>query len=134
MDKERAEILELDKQWAHAAAEGQDIDRIVSFWADDATLMPPGTPAIAGKDAIRKFVQESLAIPGFSITWETSSVTLSQDGTLAYAFGSNKTTFYDPEGKQITLHGKGITVWRKEPSGTWKCVVDIWNDDPTAVK
>jgi ketosteroid isomerase-like protein len=130
MNKARAEILDLDKQWARAAAEGNNTDLIVSFWADDAMLLPPAMPAIIGKDAIRQFVEQSLAMPGFSITWETTDVTLSEDATLAYAVARNKTTFNGPQGKQITVYGKAITVWRKEPSGTWKCVIDIWNEDP----
>ena len=131
-DNERDTILELDKQWARAAAVGKDIDHIVSFWADDATVLAPGIPAVVGKDAIRRFVQESLAIPGFSITWESTGVNLSQDRTMAYAIGRNRTTFLDPQGKEIIIHGKAVTVWRKEPSGDWKCVIDIWNEDPAA--
>ena len=134
LDKERAAILEVDKQWASAVAEGRDIDHIVSFWADDATVFPPGVPAVVGKDAIRRFVQESLATPGFSIRWETNTVTISQDGTLGFATGKNQTTLNDPQGKQITVHGKGVTVWHKEPSGVWKCVIDIWNEDPLIQK
>jgi ketosteroid isomerase-like protein len=130
MNKESEIILDLDKQWARAAAEGSNIDHIVSFWADDAMLLPPAMPAIVGKNAIRQFVEQSLAMPGFSITWETTDVTVSQDATLAYGVGRNKTTINDAQGKQITIHGKAITVWRKEPSGIWKCVIDIWNDDP----
>lgn len=34
--------------------------------------------------------------------------------------------------QQITVYGKAITVWRKEPSGIWKCVIDIWKEDPPA--
>lgn len=134
VDKDRATILELDKHWASAAAEGRDIEYIVSFWADDATVLPPGMPAVVGKNSIRHFVQESLATPGFSITWETTDITISQDGTLAYTIGKNKTTFNDVQGKQVTVHGKAITVWRKEPSGVWKCVIDIWNEDPQVQK
>jgi ketosteroid isomerase-like protein len=134
LEKERAAILEVDKQWANAAAEGRDIDHIVSFLTDDATIFPPGSPAVVGKDAIRRFVQESLATPGFSIRWETTNVTLSPDGTLAYATGKNQSTFNDPQGKQVTVYGKGVTVWRKEPSGVWKCVIDIWNEDPQTQK
>jgi ketosteroid isomerase-like protein len=32
-----AAILETDKQWADATAEGRDIERIISFWTDDMT-------------------------------------------------------------------------------------------------
>lgn len=132
LDKERAAILEIDKQWASAAAEGRDIDLIVSFWSDDATIFPPAAPAVVGKDSIRKFVQASLAMPGFSIRWETTEVIVSKDATLAYSTGKNQITFNDPDGKQVTVHGKAVAVWRKEPSGQWKCVIDIWNDDPPA--
>ena len=134
LDKERAAILALDKQWSHAAAEGRDIDLILSFWSDDAIVFSPGMPSVVGKEAIRKFIQESLAMPGFSIQWETTNVVISNDGTLAYATGKNKTTLNDPQGKQVVLNGKAVTIWRKEPSGVWKCVIDIWNEDPPAEK
>ena len=57
LDKERATILEIDKQWAAATAEGRDVDRIISFWADDAKIFAPGMPLIEGKTAIRQFVR-----------------------------------------------------------------------------
>lgn len=128
--KERAAILETDKQWASAVAEGHDIDHIVSFWADDAKLFAPGMPVVIGKDQIRQFVQNSFATPGFSIRWETTDVIVSSDGSLAYATGTNETTFNDPQGKKISVNGKAVTLWRKEPSGVWKCIIDIWNENP----
>jgi ketosteroid isomerase-like protein len=130
LDKERATILEIDKQWAAATAEGRDVERIISFWADDAKIFAPGMPVIEGKTAIRQFVQNSLATPGFSIHWNTVEVVVSSDGSMAYATGTNQTTLNDPQGKKVTINGKAVTVWRKESSGTWKCIIDIWNDVP----
>lgn len=130
LDKERATIIEIDKQWATVAAEGRDVERIISFWADDAKIFAPGMPIIEGKTAIRQFVQNSLATPGFSIRWNTIEVGISPDGSIAYATGTNQTTLNDPQGKKVTIYGKAVTVWRKESSGTWKCIIDIWNDDP----
>lgn len=130
LDKERATILEIDKQWATATAEGRDVERIISFWANDAKIFAPGMPLIEGKTAIRQFVQNSLATPGFSIRWNTIEVVVSNDGSMAYATGTNQTTLNDPQGKKVTIYGKAVTVWRKESSGTWKCIIDIWNDDP----
>jgi ketosteroid isomerase-like protein len=129
LQKERAAILQTDKEWAAAAAEGRDIDRIVSFWADDATVYPPGMPALSGKAAIREYVEKSLKMPGFRIHWQSTQVALSPDGTLGYATGINQVSFNDSQGKQVTVNGKAVTVWRKEPSGDWRCVLDIWNED-----
>ena len=130
LEKERASILETDKQWASAVAEGRDVDHIVSFWADDAKIFAPGMSLVEGKEAIRQFVQNSLATPGFSIRWATTEVFVSSDGAFAYATGTNQTTLNDPQGRKITIQGKAVTVWRKESSGVWKCIIDIWNDDP----
>jgi ketosteroid isomerase-like protein len=30
----------------------------------------------------------------------------------------------------MTETGRGITVWRRDASGAWKCVYDTWNSGP----
>jgi len=131
LEAERAAVLQTDKEWASVAAEGSDLDRIVSFWADDAIVFPPGAAAVVGKDAIRQYIAESLKIPGFRVGWESTQVTISPSGDFAYAVGKNHFSFNDSEGNQITSYGKVVTVWRKEADGSWKCVIDIWNEEPS---
>ncbi|HEX9303079.1 MAG TPA: SgcJ/EcaC family oxidoreductase [Thermoanaerobaculia bacterium] len=122
-----SQILRLDTEWSQAA-QRRDADRVVSFWADDATVFPPGSPPVIGKSAIREFVAKSFQTPGFSISWKTTSVVVSRSGDFAYATGTNRVTFSGAEGKQVAMDGKAVTVWRREPGGVWKCVIDIWND------
>ncbi len=125
---ELAELERLDAEWAAAAAAGEDVDRILSFWSEDAIVLPPGAPPLIGKDAIRNYVTTSLGIPGFSIRWETEQFTISQAREFAYGVGTNRLTFNDESGDLVTSDGKVVTIWRKENGGGWKCVVDIWND------
>jgi uncharacterized protein (TIGR02246 family) len=129
LEAERAAILATDRPWQEAIA-ARDVERAVSFWADDAVVMPQGQPSLAGKDAIRGFVVESFKVPGFGLRWETTSVTVAPHGELAYALARTTTTFNGPEGKPIAVRGKAATVWRKGSDGRWLCAVDIWNDDP----
>ncbi len=86
---------------------------------------------MAGKSAIRDFVVKSFQTPGFSISWKTTTVVVSRSGDIAYTTGTNRVTFSTPDGKQITVEGKAVTVWRREKDGAWKCVIDIWNDVST---
>jgi uncharacterized protein (TIGR02246 family) len=123
----RAQILQADAEWSRAA-QARAIDRVVSFWADDAVVFPPGSPPVVGKTAIREFVVKSFQTPGFSISWKTTDVTVSRSGELAYATGTNRVTFSGPDGRQVTIDGKAVTVWRRENGGSWRCVADIWND------
>ena len=121
------EILRLDAEWSRAAQD-RDVEKVLSFWADEAIVLPPGSPAVAGSAAIREFVVKSFQTPGFSISWNTATVAVSGSGDIAYTTGTNRVTFSGPDGKQVTVDGKAVAVWRRGKDGTWKCVIDIWND------
>ena len=92
--------------------------------------MPSDEPAVVGKAAIRKFVRASFATPGFSVTWEPEQASFANDGNLGYLIERSQFTVNGADGTLLTLHGKSVTIWRKASTGAWKCVVDIWNDNP----
>jgi len=124
LSDEESAIHRTDADWL-AAATSHDLNRVLPFWADDATILVPGVPPIVGKEAIRKYVTESFATPGFSITWKTEKVEVSQSGDLAYSAGTNRISFNGPDGKSLTEEGRGVTIWKKQTDGSWKCVLDV---------
>ena len=87
LENEKDRLLQRDTEWARLASEGQDVERILSYWTDDAVVMPPGLPSVVGKAALREYVRASLRIPGFRITWVSTDVRFSPDRNLAYMFG-----------------------------------------------
>jgi ketosteroid isomerase-like protein len=129
---EKRMLLKRDAEWATLASRGGDVEAILSYWTDDAVVLPPGQPTIRGKAALRDYVSASLRIPGFSISWKSTEATLSPDGSLAYLNGENRVTMQGPDGSPMTIVGRAVTVWRKEPDGQWRCAVDIWNEPPAA--
>jgi ketosteroid isomerase-like protein len=124
-------LLARDAEWARVSSEGKDIDKIVSYWSDDALVIPQGQPVAEGKAAIRAFVTSSLQIPGFKIHWVSEMVRFSPDGKLAYMRSANETMIPGPSGAPMTIPGRAVTVWRRDPDGQWRCVIDIWNDPPS---
>ena len=122
-------LLKQDREWSQVASEGKDVDKIVSYWADDAVVIPSGQPIVEGKAALRAFVVASLAVPGFKIHWTSEKPSFSPDGHLAYMRGTNETTFTGENGP-VTVRARALTVWRRESDGQWRCVADIWNDEP----
>jgi ketosteroid isomerase-like protein len=127
---ERKRLLERDAEWVAVASEGRDVDRILSYWTDDAVVFPPGLPPLIGKAALREYVENSLRIPGFKISWESTDVKFSPDLKLAYMFSENSVTMNGPDDKPVTTKGRAVTIWRREPNGEWRCAVDIWNEAP----
>ncbi len=132
LEAERERLLKRDAEWASLASKSRDVERIVSFWTDDARVCPPGQPVLVGKAALRSYVKAALEVPGFHITWTTSDVTLSPDGNLAYLLSTNAVTLPTSDGRLLTLPGRAVTIWRREADGEWRCAVDIWNDEPAS--
>jgi len=128
LDRERHRLLDRDAEWAALSSAGQEVERILSFWTDDAVVIPPGMPIVRGKGALREYVNAALAIPGFHITWTSSAASLSPDGQFAWLLSANAVTMPGPAGKMVTTRGRAVTLWRRDQDGEWRCAVDIWNE------
>jgi ketosteroid isomerase-like protein len=127
---ETGALMQTSRDWAKAAESG-DVERTLTYWADDAIVLEPDQPAYIGKVAIRQMVRTSMKIPKFKITWAPESAVMSKSGDIGYLIEHNRVTFADSTGKVHTQFGKAVTIWRKDATGAWKCVVDIWNGGPT---
>lgn len=95
-------------------------------------LIFPGQPVLEGKAAIRAYVAESLNTPGFKIHWVSEKPVFSPDGKLAYMRGKDELTVPGPNGALVTVHLRGISIWRLDADGQWRCVVDISNEQAPA--
>ena len=127
---EGQKLLRRDAEWADLATAGKEIEKIVSYWSDDAVLIFPGQPVLEGKAAIRAYVTASLKTPGFKIHWVSQKPVFSSDGKLAYMRATEELTLPGPDGASMTLHLRGISVWRFDSDGQWRCVLDIANEEP----
>jgi uncharacterized protein (TIGR02246 family) len=125
---DEAAIRAASQEWSNAAS-NRDLEKAVSFYADDATYNPPGAPLASGKDAIRKVWANVVAIPGGNLRWQTSKVEVARSGDLAYDTGAYTLTKNDASGKPVTAKGKYVVVWKKQPDGKWKVIQDIDNPD-----
>ena len=128
---ERTALLRTDKEWAEVAATS-DVERLLSFWTEDAVIYPAGAPAVVGKEAIREFIHRSHSLPGFSVSWEPTQAVVSDSGDIGYTLGTTEFTVNDAEGKLISSRGKYVLIWKKQADGSWKCAVDILNFDQPA--
>jgi uncharacterized protein (TIGR02246 family) len=121
-------LRDLDAQWS-AAAGAKDLDKTVSYYSDDAIVMPPNAPPATTKEAIRSAWKEMLTTPGAGISWKASKVEVAKSGDLAYVSGTYEEMMTDASGKPVKDHGKYVEIFKKQADGTWKVIVDIWNSD-----
>lgn len=125
----RAELMEADRAFAVETAE-RGIDGWVETFAEDGAMFPAGGPVVRGRAAIRKLMSPAFEDEAFSLVWEPTEADVS--GELGYTIGRSERTATGPDGTLTTSIGKYITIWKKQPDGTWKVVADIGtpNDAP----
>lgn len=124
---DEAAIRQADEQWSKDAGT-LDVDKTISYYAADASVLPPNAPLATGKDAIRT-LWTGLLSPGTSISWKATKIEVSKSGDLAYLMGTYELSMKGPDGKPINDHGKMVEVWKKQADKQWKVVADIFNSD-----
>jgi len=121
-------IRKLDVDWS-AAATSRDVEKTISFYADDASVLPYGAPIATGKAQIKEVWTHLLTLPGVKLSFEPSKITVSKAKDTAYEVGAYQLTTTDAQGKSSTEIGKFVVVWRRQEDKQWKVVADIFNTD-----
>ena len=123
--------MDADRAFAQETA-ARGVEGWVAFFAEDGKMFPPEGIA-TGKDAKRDARAGSFSDPGRQLTWEPSSAVVSAPGDLAYTLGRWELLSTETTGSAgVLARGNYVTIWRREPDGSWKVVVDIGNNDPAS--
>ncbi len=126
---EEARLMETSRAWSRAAGAG-NVDATLNYWADDALVLAHRQAPLRGRLALRAYLERSLKTPGFHIQWEPLEAKVSPDGKMGYLVERTRMSVPGPEGSTVTQEYRGVTIWRKQPDGAWKNVVDISNQPP----
>jgi uncharacterized protein (TIGR02246 family) len=125
-------IRDADALWTHAT-ETKDLDQAVSFYADDASVLPFNAPIVTGKVNIRQVFSQLMSMPGFSLHFAPSSIEVAHSGDMAYEIGTFELTVNDAQGKPVKTPGKYVVVW-KQMDGKWKAAADTSTPTSRRVK
>src|SRR5947208_15766897 len=68
-------LRDLDAQWSAAAA-AKDLEKTISFYSENALVLPTNAPAATTKDAIRNTRKDMIERPGVDISWHTTRHTM----------------------------------------------------------
>jgi uncharacterized protein (TIGR02246 family) len=107
----------------------RELERIASFYAEDAVLLPMAEPIVTGKEAIRAEWRHVLCIPGIQNVSALKHIDVSRSGDLGYSRGTYISHMVGPKGEPLTEPGKWVSIWKKQSDGQWRIVVDIYNTD-----
>lgn len=115
-------LLDADRAFAADVAK-RGIDGWVDAFAPDGVTLPAGAPLTVGRAAIREHMAPAFATPGFRLDWTPQRA--DAQGDLGYTIGLFEAHSRDKNGNDSITRGKYLTVWKRQPDGTWKVAADI---------
>ena len=121
-----AAIRAADTDFA-AAMNRLDMATVMTYYADDAVVLPPNAPAMRGKAAIQQFWTGMLSSAKMAVTLTPDTVM--QSGDMATEVGHYDLTINLPGGAApMQDKGKYSVTWRRT-DGKWRIVVDMFSSD-----
>jgi uncharacterized protein (TIGR02246 family) len=114
-----------ETQWNKDFA-AKDAAKLLTHYTDDAVLMSPGSDPAVGKQAVRAVLTQMVGDSALSLKFEAARVEVAKSGDMAYTQGAYTLTLTDPVTKKpINDKGSYVTLYKKQPDGSWKAVSDI---------
>ncbi len=115
-------LEEFDAAYNEAFNRG-DAEGCAAYSTDDIVLLPPGEPMTRGKaaflDTYRSRIKENIGG-----THKNELIDFGVDGDMAYQIGT-----YAIEDSKPPERGKFVNVLKRQPDGTWKVKISIFNSD-----
>ncbi len=116
--------IEVTNQAFGAAYQKGDAAAIAKLYTPNATVFPPGSDMVTGRDGIQK-VWAGAMQSGLKFTGLTT-ISVEQYGNAAREIGRFTADAPGPDKQMKKLEGKYVVVW-KRINGKWMLDSDIWN-------
>ncbi len=120
-------LYNLDAEFAKAVA-AKGGAGFASWFAGDGVVLGNGKPPVVGKVAITKSANWTPS--SYQLTWSPTGAWMAASGDTGYTWGHYEGQSKDANGNPVTVSGRYITVWGKQPDGSWKVELEASADEP----
>ena len=117
----RAEIDSLNR--AMVAAFDSSPARVARFYADSARVVGPRRQTVTGRQEIDRY-WSSIKAPA---TWSLTVVEVGGDRESAHQVGISRLTSTRRDGTSSTYECDFVVLWRRQPDGTMRITLDLYN-------
>jgi len=118
---EKSVLMETDRAFSKMSAEKGIYEAFDYYMADDAVMYREGKHPFKGRETIRPILSKN---PDAKLTWEPTFADVAKSGEIGYTLGRWDFVMKDSAGIKNTGYGYYISVWKKQPDGSWKWVFD----------
>lgn len=124
---EQSFLYSLETKFEHDTAQGGGA-AFAKWFAPDAVTLSNGKAPVIGQAAIAAGANWSPS--QYQLTWTPDGARMSADGDMGFTWGHYEGRSKDRDGSPIIHSGRYMTVWKKQPDGSWKVALDASNEEP----
>lgn len=121
-EKLKAEVAAAEHAFAAMAQEKGVLAAFEHFAAPDVAFVDTDPRKWRGLEAVRQRMGKTP--PNLKLSWSPLFVDVSDDGTLAYDYGRYESRLTGADGKESVRTGFFLTIWKRQPDGSWRYVMD----------
>jgi ketosteroid isomerase-like protein len=123
----RAEILGADSAFVRAMM-AKNVDSLMPYYDESVVSMSEGGKAVKGLGDVRASYNQAVKANPSNLSFQSGGVNFSDDGTMAWDYGTYSSAANDAKGKPVKSSGNFLNVWKKV-GGHWRIVAEISNSD-----
>jgi ketosteroid isomerase-like protein len=131
-EKIKSEIAATESAFSAMAQERGLLAAFEHFAAPDVAFVDTDPRQWRGLAAVRERMSGTPA--DMKLSWSALFVDVSDDGTLGYDYGRYEARRPGPDGKDVVRGGFFLTIWKRQPDGSWRYVMDNGAPDKPAAK
>lgn len=120
---EKQKMMEADRAFSKLSIQKGMKNAFLEYIDSNGVLLRPNQFPIVGADAIDFLIQINDST--YTLQWEPKSGAIAQSGELGYTYGLYA---LKPSGKDTTIYGTYVSIWKKQSDGNWKFVLDSGNE------
>lgn len=120
-------LFDLEARFARDVLERGGV-AFADWFAEDGVALGNGQAPVVGRVAIAKSAAWDPKV--YQLTWTPTDGSMGPSGDIGYTWGHFEGHSKDANGNPITTTGRYITIWRKQPDGNWKVVMDAGANEP----
>jgi ketosteroid isomerase-like protein len=122
-DAEKAAMIAAEIAFSKLSSEQGTRKALMQYIDSNGVLLRPNSFPMVGGDAIN-FISQS-DDSSYTMIWQPKGGATAVSGELGYTYGIYSIT---PKDKDTVLHGTYINIWKKQPDGSWKLMLDSGNE------
>jgi len=122
-------LISVDKKFSDLSVSKGTTQAFLTYAADDVILMRQDLLPITGIAELRKHYENRVQ-KNTTLKWKPVKTEVAGSGELGYTFGKWEFIVRQDNDKDTSYYGVYVTVWMRQPDGSWKFVLDGGNSTP----